>query len=210
MARVAKVVDSGASSMINKWIDKVMDFALNQIPAGLIPIDPIKLPIVHPSLGINLNAQIFDVTLNGLNSVHRIGNANVETDVATMSALVTFEVGFANMNINASMEIITYIKLGPPVKISGNLGYGIATVVAKIGTGLASPHAELVSFKLKEIGNFTMQVDGLGTVLNGLAGQLTVLVFNALKEPIRQQAEISARDVISKALEESPPAPSMG
>ncbi|CAG7725461.1 unnamed protein product [Allacma fusca] len=210
VAGVAKVVDDGASLVINQWVDTLMDSTLKQIFEGLIPIDPIKLPIVHPSLGINLNAQIFDVTLNGLNSLHRVGVANTEIDVATMTALVTFDAGITNMNINASMEINTYFKLGPPVKISGNLGYGIGTVVVKMGTGIASPYAELVSFKLMEIGNFTMKVEGLGTLLNGLAGQLTVLVFNALKEPIRQQAEITLRDVISKALEKSPPALSIG
>ncbi|CAG7821625.1 unnamed protein product [Allacma fusca] len=204
-AIVTKGLDSGASLMITKMVDAAMDIAptaMRKLGAGSIPINSTTIPLIPPLLGMNLSFVMYDITLNGLDSLHRVGPANVQSDIKNRSALVTFDGEVNNLRLNASMKLATHQKTGTPLKISGNLGYGDAKVVLRLITRRSSRHAELVSFELKDIGNITLQVEGLGPTLNNGAQNLAGFVTQVFKEQIRLVAEIILTKEISKALKE--------
>lgn len=190
------------NGFITAWIDAILEHARSVMrKRGLneIRLQPESSNFSRRILGIKFHgeASIVDGVLSGLETIHRTGVINIKPELRKGDILATFELGVDNPSVRAR-AFAQFMNIGPSGNISGSYDKVRVKTVIRISKS-SGLHADLDTFEITDLGKLSMEVKGLGSVMNYIMKHLVEGLGNRVfKRKIKEVMEGTMRKFIEK------------
>ncbi|CAG7721251.1 unnamed protein product [Allacma fusca] len=157
------------NSFIEAWIDAILEHARNVMrKKGLnqIELQPETSEFSRRIFGITFHgkASIYEGVLQGLETIHRTGVVSIKPEKSTGDLIATFEVGVDHPTVRAK-ALAKFLSIGPSGNITGSFDKVRVKIVIRISKN-AGLHADLDTFEITELGKLSLNIKGLGSMLN--------------------------------------------
>lgn len=164
-------------------------------------LDPYPLPDMSASfkkrplfVTYSGEAKLHDGRLSGLCSLHRDGDCTMRND-SGLNAVVNLAMGVLKFDYKGT---VTFMKIGPTVKLHGSIGYlSVHMVIKQTFDGKLF----LKEFKVREIKGLEIKIRNLG-ILNPLLNLLTKAVTRLFKPNLIAILERNVKDMVSEKLKD--------
>ncbi|CAG7831027.1 unnamed protein product [Allacma fusca] len=210
---VTNLLDKSLRPIMAGWIDVILEDARTTMrDKGLTEINlpPEKVEFSKKILGIKWHgeASIFEGVLRGLDTIHRVGDVDITTESSTGDLISVVEVVVDNASINARTTA-KFMNLGPTADIVGRFDRIRVKMTIRISMNMSGLHANLDSFEITELGKLSMDVKGLGGVLNYVVENVAEALGNLFKQQLRELLQGTIKDLINDLLKHPPSIPNI-
>jgi len=200
-AEQARAIIDVETSRANRFVD----FALGTVGKAVrnkgdhgISLPDRKRQVSKKILGIRFRAfaNFYNGTINGLQSVHRIGDALLIDGVDDGSLSLAFDVTLEDVEVKYGFKV-TLMDVGPGGQVTGKLKSIKIHLKIKMGQdgGLS-----VDDFDVKDTGLFTVHTSGLGP-LNFVFSGISVVIGNLSKRLLLESLESKLKNCMNEALE---------
>jgi len=178
------VVTPGPKPTTNDWADEI----LKNLKAMIVEtgLDPLILPVKKfefskTILGVKIagEAKVFDGFINGLSTIHRVGEATKKTDedkTITVGATLAMDELTGQYKSEAK-----FMGFGPHFNIAlGIKSIGVSFEVEKSADKDVRP--QLLSFKIVDVGRITTEIDSDLNLLDWILNKFNNFVINIVKK----------------------------
>jgi len=141
-------------------------------------------------------AGLYNGLLNGMHTIHRTGVAELSYDSGNGDILMQAEVGVNQASLGYSMTV-KFMDLGPRATVTGKL----TRVRLLLGLRVRSDFTVVMEkFDVRDTGFLTVEVSGLGIILNFLVEIVSSFLGNLLKRFVIELLEGTIRNIINAIL----------
>jgi len=206
------ILGNGVQADMSEWVDEILaNVRLLMKEQGLetIPIPPITFSFEEKILGIvwHGEASMFDGYLKGLETMKRTGIAELDTDPETGDILISVEAGVNEGTLGAGL-LVKFMNLGPTATITGTIKNIRVKLNIRAKVGIDGIVAQLDKFDITNLGILSIDVKGLGFILNFLVEITVDVVGNLIKGLVGELLQGPIKAIINQILKNPPPIPS--
>jgi len=166
------------------WVDEILANLRDEIKKNnlaTVPIPDTSFNFSQVILGVNWHGEavLTEGFVGGFETIHRTGAAELATD--PNGDIIIFVDAGVNDGVLGAKLSVKFMNLGPTATVSGS----IKNIQVKLGirVNLFSKVASLETFDVHNLGTLSIDVKGLGIILNFLV-EIVVNIFGNLVKGI--------------------------
>lgn len=191
-----------ASGLVDQIMANVRVMLL-QNGLDVIPIPPYKDGFSVTILGITWHGELelSNGHIDGLATLHRTGVADI-TPEPNGDYIVTADVGLNDCGISSGI-LVKFMGLGPDGSVSGYLKN--VRVELKLRLSAVSEtqfKVKLEKFNIKDLGTLSIDIKGLGAILNLVAEAIANVVGNLIKGIVADLLQGIIKDIVNSIIDQ--------
>jgi len=186
--------------------NEFLDHMIAQARPALAEKDPLTLPDATKGfektiLGVRIHgeAKIFDGFLNGIQTIHRTGDAEMTQSTDMTKLKITAKLGMSNLHGHYRMHA-KFMNIGPSAEVSVKVSLVSVEIHVSVDMSAGKPKTSLEYFDINYIGNIDLHFDGLGP-LDWLINPLGGWIINLVKNKIADAVEGPLRKIIADKIQ---------
>jgi len=183
------------------WVDEILANVRTQLLAA--GLDTILLPdfilgFSQTILGITWHGEagLSNGLLKGIETLHRTGTADVTIE-PNGDLLVTLEAG-VNDGTLAYALLVKFMDLGPKATATGTIKNIRVLITLRVDTQL---RPKLEKFDIKNLGTLSIDIKGLGIILNFLVEIVVNAIGNVVKGVVGELLQGVIKGIVNSVIE---------